>query len=277
MKLENQFLEVVIGLRGAQIDSLKRKDLPFEYMWQKDPKFWAYSSPTLFPIVGATFDHQIRINGQTFKMKRHGFARNFDFECISHSEKTCTLRLVENEETLSQYPYKFILDVTYTLVDEELKIDYRITNNSEEVMPYQFGLHPAFNLCLEEGEQVEDYFVSFSPKSDLTFYNEEVTLYNVSELPLSEEMFEERPTWMFENVITPRISVGNGRHGVEVIAPSYRWLALWKLPRAKYLCIEPWFGHGDFEPLNIELKDREGTMLLEKNRSWMTSYSIRPY
>jgi galactose mutarotase-like enzyme len=52
-QIENNNLVAKIKSKGAELFSIVDKQSQLEYMWEADPKFWAKSSPVLFPIVGA--------------------------------------------------------------------------------------------------------------------------------------------------------------------------------------------------------------------------------
>jgi galactose mutarotase-like enzyme len=277
MRLENEYLIATFVAKGAQMSSLISKKTNLEYVWQADPRFWGYHNPTLFPIVGSTFNHTLLIDGVEYKMKQHGLARIFDYELIQSSDSSCTFRLSDNEDTQKQYPFKFSLLIRYTLVGMRVLIDYRVDNNSDRVMPFQFGLHPAFKLPLNESKMLEDYRIEFHPESDLKFYNEELFIKATSSIPLSDAMFEERPTWLFEDVLSPFVSLTDGENGVKVSCAGYRWLAFWKPLGAPFVCIEPWHGHGDFSKISMPFEQREGTMLLPIGKHWITSYTIEPF
>lgn len=40
------------------------------------------------------------------------------------------------------------------------------------------------------------------------------------------------------------------------------------------MCIEPWFGHPDYEDFNEEFKDREGTIAVNTGESFTCSYKF---
>jgi len=277
MIIQNKYLRCEIEENGGQIHSLKRLDGNIEYMWQGDPQFWKYKNPTLFPIVGSTFDRHIRVLGQVLPMEQHGFARLNNFKCVDQQSDRVTMRLCDNDQTRAIYPFAFNLDITYRLWDEELYIDYRVENKSEEIMPFQFGLHPAFSLDYQPNSSTTDFKVIFHPASDLTFNREERILSLVEEWDLSEEMFKERGTWMFKDVNAPFVSLTDGKNGVTVGISGYKWLCFWKKPNAPFLCIEPWHGHGDYEPVEVDLSQRDGTLVLHPHQHWITSYSIKPF
>jgi galactose mutarotase-like enzyme len=277
MRLENEYLIAEFVAKGAQLSSLISKETRIEYIWQAKPGFWGYHNPTLFPIVGSLAGHSYTHNGQQYKMKQHGFARNFEFECVQSNEISCTWRLTDNEETLKQYPFHFSLLIRYTLEGKRILIDYKLENRSNEIMPFQFGLHPAFNVPLQSIKTLEDYRIEFHPECNLKFYNEDLYIKSASSIPLSETMFEERPTWMFEDVLAPFVSLTDGENGVKVSCAGYRWLAFWKPLKAPFVCIEPWHGHGDLKSEPIPFEQREGTMLLPVGKHWITSYTIEPF
>ena len=79
-------------------------------MWQGDPAFWAGRNPTLFPMVGSTWNKEIHIDGNVYHMGNHGFARNSDFTCVFHDDTRIVMELKDSEETLKQYPFKFTLE-----------------------------------------------------------------------------------------------------------------------------------------------------------------------
>ena len=51
--LKNSDIEIRVESKGAELTGIKDLVTGQEYVWQKDPKFWAKSSPVLFPFVGA--------------------------------------------------------------------------------------------------------------------------------------------------------------------------------------------------------------------------------
>ena len=69
--LKNDFLEVKINSFGSELASIKDLKTNEEYVWQKDPKFWAKSSPALFPFVGAIKDNKYSYNGKTYEFSKN--------------------------------------------------------------------------------------------------------------------------------------------------------------------------------------------------------------
>ena len=79
--IKNDKLCVAISPKGAELQSIKDASGK-EYLWQADPRFWERRSPILFPIVGSLWNGRCNINGKTYEMGRHGFARDCNFELV---------------------------------------------------------------------------------------------------------------------------------------------------------------------------------------------------
>ena len=110
--------------------------------------------PILFPICGNLPEDTYQYNGQQYKLKQHGFARNLPWTVTNQTATdyaAITLTLTSNGETRSVYPFDFELEFTYKLKGSELIISQRFTNLSgtmeglpAQVMPFSTGLHPYF-------------------------------------------------------------------------------------------------------------------------------------
>ncbi len=91
IQLEHDLLRISIAEKGAELQSLYRKDLNLEYLWSGDPAYWGKFSPVLFPIVGGLKDNTYFYKGQAYQLGRHGFARDMEFSVQSQSNKQLSL------------------------------------------------------------------------------------------------------------------------------------------------------------------------------------------
>jgi galactose mutarotase-like enzyme len=82
--------------------------------------------------VGALKNGEYFYEGNVYKLSRHGFARDFEFEVIENSENTVVFSLKSNEETLKVYPFYFELQLSYILEGNKLVVKYEIINRSSE-------------------------------------------------------------------------------------------------------------------------------------------------
>ena len=77
-------ISATIKAEGAELCSLKNGE-GLELLWQAGAE-WPWHSPNLFPIVGQLKNDQLRHQGETFLMPRHGFARDRTFGWLERSE-----------------------------------------------------------------------------------------------------------------------------------------------------------------------------------------------
>ncbi|MBQ7891626.1 MAG: aldose 1-epimerase family protein [Erysipelotrichaceae bacterium] len=275
MNIENSRYRLEVTNKAAEITSFYDKEKNVEYMWNGDPTYWAGRNPILFPMVGNTYSKEYYIDGKRYAMGNHGLARHATFEKVAETENSLTLEFCSDEETLKQYPFDFSLKVTYTLVENRVNIDYVIKNTGDKVMPFSFGLHPAFNC-----NNFDEYYLELPQEERLNVFNwSNLTFEEQQEMtkriPLSYDTLP--ATIILENCKAPYVNLTNGEHGVEVGCAGYRWLAFWTKPNAPYVCIEPWHGLSDFAPNNLPFEERLGTMLLDPNKEYRTSYYFRVY
>lgn len=286
MKIENSRYLVEFCKEGGEISKFLDKESGIQYMYQGDSPYWAGKNPTLFPIVGNTFDGTYEVKGKTYKFKNHGLIRYAVLECINNSEDSITFELKDSEETLKAYPYKFNYQITYALKDNKLTIVYHIKNEDDEIMPFTFGLHPGFKTPLFDSETYEDYTLSFEcdeeleqlvfdPNKKEPHHYEDVKM---KEFKLDYGLMEKYATLIYRNYSSSYVTLkGKEGHGVKVSIAGYPLLALWSPVNAPFLCIEPWYSHADFEENNVSFKDREGMMELDAGQEFTTSYTIEVF
>lgn len=105
--------------------------------------------PILFPICGNLPDNTYSLNGQSYTLKQHGFARDLPWtvlDQVTGDRLSLVLGLESNDQTRAVYPFDFQLTFTYTLDGETLATHQRYTNCSPEPMPFSVGFHPYFQV-----------------------------------------------------------------------------------------------------------------------------------
>ena len=263
--MKNETIFVSVDEHASEIHSLKRFDNGIEYMWQGDPAFWAGRNPTLFPMVGSTWDKILHINGKDYVTGNHGFARNSEFTCIEHSEDRIVMELKDSEETLKQYPFHFCLHNIYEIAGDTLRVRNELTNTGEVPTPFNFGYHPAFNVPMKEGESFDDYRILFDQP-------EMIDGRETKELKLDREKLA--ATVILTDPKSSVYTLTNGKTAVIMTAPDYPWCAFWS-PRAPFVCMEPWYSHTDFEKVEVPFEKREGTQILEAGKTFRAGYDLR--
>lgn len=284
-QLSNEQLTVGISHKGAELIHLIDNKDNHEYMWSGDAKYWSGRSPVLFPIVGSLVDETTRIDGKSYSMKNHGFARKSTFICRKAMEDEAVFELTDSKETYEQYPYHFLLRLTYRLDGRTLAIDYEVENQDDIPIFYQIGTHPAFKCPMEEGEVFTDAEIQFSHDDVLKRYycneksqilsnrHEELTLNNKS-LPLKHEDYYEGAL-IFREVLSDTFTLASNKSNrqVEVKAINFPYLGIWQAKDAPFICIEPWHGLGDEENFHGDFTEKELIVTLQPGEK--AGYGLR--
>ena len=125
--LKSGNLEVTISSLGAEMVSVKYDGK--ERLWQNDNNTWSGHAPVLFPIAGKI---KVKIDGVTYPLLQHGFARRREFEFVSNEDNQITFKLSSDEETLKLFPYHFNLYISYTLSDSLIEMRYKVENTDDK-------------------------------------------------------------------------------------------------------------------------------------------------
>ena len=275
--IQNQAIKAVIKTKGAELSSLKKGGK--NYIWEINSEFWNKTSPILFPIVGALKNGEYFHEGKVYKLSRHGFARDFEFDVIENSGNAVVFSLKSNEETLKVYPFHFELQLSYILEGNKLVVKYEIINRSSEKMYYSIGAHPAFNI---DGN-FEDFSLIFDDEKDLETYKLEQDLFsgkteilklNGNVLPLQYELFEE-DALVFKNFATKSLTLAKNNESVmKVSFPNFPYLGIWTKKDAPFICIEPWLGIADNANTSGKIEEKEGIQILENNSKKQIAWSV---
>ncbi len=272
---------------GAELKSVKRHHM--EYMWQANPEFWGRTSPILFPIVGRLTNNTTLIDGRTYEIPQHGFARDMEFSCIEQSDNRLVFLVTANDATQLRYPFDFELIIAYTLQEHTLRVQWQVNNPNTKTMPFSIGAHPAFSTQLQENDQFEDYDITFDQAQQYHLWQLNTAMQLVDKAVPFETPLQQFPlTYRYFDIdalVFPHrqintISLKNRQHGhgVTVDFTGFPEVALWtadgKHKRSPFLCIEPWFGYADLENGAPELMSKAGIQHLAAGESFKAEYTI---
>lgn len=282
--IENKFLRISTKEQGAELTSIFKMSSKKEYLWQAEAAFWGRHAPVLFPIVGRLKDDQYYIGKKAYSMKQHGLARNLDFSMIRNDGYSIIFELKATPETLKQYPFPFLLNIQYTLKENDLIVYYRVTNPAKTALYFSIGGHPAFNCPIHKGTKRSDYQLVFDKKETaktqrLTngIRNNKTTAILKKEqvLKIKKTLFDE-DALVFENLKSNKVCLQKGKKKVLTFDfKGFPYLGIWsKNQEAPFVCIEPWYGIADKENHNQQLSEKEGIIKLNGKESFDCYYAI---
>lgn len=283
--LENEKLKLEISEFGAELQEIKLKENGRNYLWNGDSAFWGRRSPVLFPFVGALKNKEYRYNGETFSMGQHGFARDMEFELIENNEKSAWYELKSNEETRKKYPFEFSLKIGYELLENTIKVKWKVENQDKKTMYFSIGAHPAFVVPVDKREEC---FLKFDNPNDLTNTRLENGLANEKNLKngkivtqngnlkIQKDLFQ-YDALILENSQVREISLctPDKKEFITVKFDS-PLVGIWSPYKEKcpFVCIEPWYGRCDGVEFDGELQDRKWQQSLAEGEIFQCEYEI---
>ena len=275
--ISNSQLSATIDTLGAELLSLVKNNKNF--IWTVDETYWNKTSPVLFPIVGRLKNDSFTFNGNSYPLPRHGFARNMEFSFDKKSEHQVIFELNETEETKANYPFDFKLLMAYTLMDNELVIEYFVRNQSDEVLPFSIGAHPAFAI---EGN-FEEYSLQFNKEDSFETHHLENESFNgktslvASEnnaISLNYALFE-KDALVFKQLKSNEVVLKHlDKNILKVNFDHFPYLGIWTKPNAPFLCLEPWCGLADSIDHNGNLEEKEGINHLPAGEDFLRAIRI---
>jgi len=283
--IENDFLKVSIRNKGGEMTSLYNKVSGVEQLWQGDPNIWPWHAPNLFPVVGGLINNELLVNGKAYKMDRHGFNRQSELLLIESNEISARFSLPHSDHTLEVYPYKFDFQIHYDLIENALRVTYKVINQQRDPIYFSVGGHPAFNVPFNIGESYEDYYLEFEVDEKLEkhmlsaegFFTGEKQPVKLDgkKLPLTRDMFKQ-DAWVFKNLRSREVTIKSHKHDrtLAVEFPHFNYMGIWAKPGADFLCIEPWLGCADTEGKHVDITHKEAIQHLKYGHVFEAAFYI---
>lgn len=286
--IENDQLRVKVSSVGAEMQSIRRLDDDTEYLWQGDATYWARRASNLFPVCGRLTGGCYIYNGKKYEMGSHGFARGMEWTVINQKADSITLQLNPTEETLAQYPFRFVLEMTYTLSEESLSVTTIVRNEDDKVLPFAVGGHPGFNVPLVEGDVFENYSLIFdepcqpewldtTPETcSFTGKIKELPLVDGQRLPLRHSLFDGDAMFLRNTARGVTLASEQSDRRVHLSFPDSPFLGVWHTPNteAPFVCIEPWVASPSPVGEPEDIMEKADMIHLNPNEGYRNTYVI---
>lgn len=270
---------------GAEPHSLRDAG-GHELLWQAGPE-WRRHAPILFPIVGRVPGDTISVDGTTYPLTQHGFARDLEWDVVEVDDSSATLVLRDDDETRARFPFAFELTARYVMDDEGLDTTYEVLNPADTAMPVSIGSHPALAWPLEPGAAKTDHVVVFDEAEPAPIRRLDHTLMlpEAQPSPVDGSTLRLDPgLFAADAIVMDQIA----SRGARYLAPSGRgvrmtWDAavdvfvVWSRPTgADLLCLEPCVGGAAPVDFTGELRDKPGVRLVGPGETLSVGYRIDP-
>lgn len=280
--IQNQRLAVWVEDLGAQLASIRTPDGE-EYLWQGNPDIWARRAPILFPFIGRLREGSYDLDGETYAISTHGFARDMTFTVTNQGPDRISLQLTDTPETRKVYPFSFSLTVTYALEGNRLIKTHRVENRSDREMFYELGAHDGFRVP----GPMAGWSIRLPGLTSVRLYGMDGQLMVTppgESIPLTEGALPLTPaSFGLDTLILdapPRaravLTDPQGHPRVAVTFPGFPYLGLWTADKpfdTGYVCIEPWSSLPDAVFVGRALGDKVGVRQLPPGQSETLSYT----
>lgn len=269
-------LEIKTKKQGAELTSIK---LNGKEKLHQGQSYWKRHAPVLFPIVGQLKEGKTIINGKTYEMGQHGFARDMDFEEIEPNKYI----LKSSEQTMAKFPFEFELYVEYIVNNNELTTKYTVINKDTKQMLFGIGGHPAFICEYGTGE----YEIQFNEnESEIEFMQLENGLISNKKAPNflknnSVDLFPDifnNDAIIMKNIKSNKVTLFNKKENKKILEfdfIGFPYLAFWSKKGAPFVCIEPWYNTTDHIDSNGKFIEKENVLKLNSNEKFECEYKVK--
>lgn len=268
--LRNEALRVKINTHGAELSSIVDAD-GVERIWQSDPAHWSGQAPVLFPVAGGFMDDEYILDGKTYSLPKHGFARRSEFAVEAQSETAATFLLTGEMAKHPGYPFDFEFRVRFALDGNKLTVGYSTKNTQSLPLYFSVGAHEGY--ACEGG--IERFEVAFDmPEGEALTSNVLVgnlLSHETIQLPLNER---NALALKYEDfAVDAQVFLGLKSRGatlqaldsvkkIHVRFEDFDYMLLWTKPGAHYICIEPWANFPDYVDHDKQFAVKPGVMKL---------------
>lgn len=276
--LENARFRMTVQAVGAELNSLWDNKRQRNWIWQPQPGVWNNSATQLFPVVGQLIHNGLWQGERFFPLSAHGFLRHQTFRCVMQTTTQLLVEACDTASTREVWPFAWRYRIAWQLDRDGVSVTWFVHNPGNEAWGYSSGWHPGFALPVtsEPGWSVKFRSLCTGP-----FATVKRTLQipdgtpNITEFPLQPESFINGAVYFeHENDNHWAVCSPDGAEQI-VFAGNQKWLALWGVPGADLLCVEPLSGTTDDPLFDGQIVHKRGIQWLHAGEDHCHRLSVR--
>ena len=258
--LKNDVMTVGVSLRGAELLTWTRAD-GTELLWEGLPSVWGHVSPLLFPFPGVMREGSYLSGGRRHMLPSGGVAMGLPFSVEDQTASRLILKLAFPQPG---YPFEAELLAAVILRGKQLTLEYDVVNPGYAPLYYGLGRQLAFTCP----EGVEFQRLLFDQPETPEAYRMEGgyldpdpidTGRGIQQLSLSGNTLPGGCLILggIRTGAVTLLSVKTGRR-VRMDTEGFRYLRVWRRPRASFISLEPWTTLPDRADSDILLSRKDG-------------------
>lgn len=250
-QIGNQYLKVSISSIGAELQSIQTPD-GREWLWQGDPAYWEQRAPIPFPFIGKNTIGIYHHKGKAYPAELHGFAHHSEMNVECYEKERIVFSLHSNVKSLAIYPFRFCLEIEYSIQQNKLEVSYRVKNLDRETMYFEIAGHPGFNLPLDADMDFSSYQLRFPKAAKVTRFDFKNGFPTGKALPypldhqkavqLDHNLFYNEAVILAGTGGEVQLFANEGHRCITMCYPQMPIFAFWHPANkpAPFLCLEPW-------------------------------------
>ena len=250
------------------------KSTGIDYIWCGNPEHWGNRNPVLFPHMGSLPGKKYIYEGKEYTTGNHGIARYAMFAWVDSGENYAELVLESNDELkANSYPFEFALKVRYELEGKKLNVNYTIENRDTKPLPFEIGMHPAFNVPMVPEKCYEDYSLVFEVEEKTSASTKAgVVELCGNRIDFSDRPFDQSASLFFPGLKSKHVTLTDGENSLRVYIADTAVTGFWRPTSvAPFVCIEPWRPFNNLEKEDT-FKRGNDNCLLPSGESFKYSY-----
>lgn len=286
---EESGLRLIVSRLGAELISLARRNASREWIGflnrdnelTRPDKGWANHATVMGYYLHRIKNERTLYRGQEIRGGTHSFLRGKVWHRMeSERADELTYRITPADFSVTEYPLKVSLDLTYRIEGTRVSVSFKFQNDEPELTAHVgFGLHPGFAATSFESFRFAMppglYRRHFSPDNYLSGETEEIQ-FEGGEMPFARD--ELPGSYILEFVDVPErtfiFSDPPSGRVVSLDLTSAPYLTLWSDGGA-FLCVEPCWGLTDHH-VQRAFEDKEGIQKIPARGALKASFTMEP-
>jgi galactose mutarotase-like enzyme len=282
-------LRLIVSRLGAELISVARRNSSGDWTGflnrdneiTKPEKGWANHATVMGYFLHRLKNERSLYRGREIRGGTHSFLRGKVWHRVeSDRDDELVYRITPQDFSVTEYPLKVSLDLTYRIEDERVVVTFRFKNDEPELTAHVgFGLHPGFAATSFDSFRFEMpagiYRRHFSPENYLSGETQDIEFAG-GEMPFERAKLPGSYILEFVNVPNRTFTFSDPPSGrtVAIDLTSVPYLTLWS-DGGPFLCVEPCWGLTDHHEQRA-FEDKEGIQKIPAGQELVPSFSFKP-
>jgi galactose mutarotase-like enzyme len=286
---EENGLRLVVSRLGAELISVARRNAAGEWIGflnrdnetAKPEKGWANHATVMGYYLHRIKNERTLYRGQEIRGGTHSFLRGKVWHRVATDrDDELTYRITPEDFSVTEYPLKVSLDLTYRIEGAGVSISFKFKNDEPALTAHVgFGLHPGFAATSFDSFRFEMpaglYRRHFSPDNYLSGETEDIRFVG-GEMPFPKEKLQGSYILELVDVAERTFTFTDPPSGraVAVDLTNVPYLTLWS-DGGPFLCVEPCWGLTDHHEQRA-FEKKEGIQEIPAGGELVAGFRIEP-